>query len=234
MANTKSSSLGPGLSTAERVAGFCYLPFYAVLLAVLLPYGAALLGLRLTELQLNLCFFVINVLMVWLIFHNFLLRSLRMTRFWELIQAVILGFALYYAGNYLLNLILHLLRVEVASYNDDTVLALATDNFWIMAFCSVILAPIVEETLVRGLVFGVIRRGSRITAYVVTILFFAFLHVWQYFLLYDAQSVLLAAIPYLPAGIALGWTYEKANTIWAPICLHMMINALAFGVMQLV
>ena len=71
MANTKSSSLGPGLSTAERVAGFCYLPFYAVLLAILLPYGAALLGLRLTELQLNLCFFVINVLMVWLIFHNF-------------------------------------------------------------------------------------------------------------------------------------------------------------------
>ena len=40
--------------------------------------------------------------------------------------------------------------------------------------------------------------------------------------------------PLSPAGIALGWTYEKANTIWAPICLHMIINALAFGVMQLV
>lgn len=233
MANTKSYSLGPGLSTAEQVAGFCYLPFYAVLLAMLLPYAAALVGLTLTDLQLNLCFFVINVVMVWLIFHNFLLRSLRMTRFWELVQAVILGFVLYYAGNYVLNLLLHLLRVEVTAYNDDTVMALASDNFWVMVICSVLIAPIVEETLVRGLLFGVIRRKSRIAAYVVTILFFAFLHVWQYFLLYDAQSVLLAAVPYLPAGIALGWTYEKSNTIWAPIVLHMCINAISFGVMQL-
>lgn len=233
MANTKSYSLGPGLSTAEQVAGFCYLPFYAVLLSILLPYAAALLGLKLTELQLNLCFFVINVLMVWLIFHNFLLRSLRMTRFWELVQAVILGFVLYYAGNYVFNLILHLLRITITSYNDETVLALAADNFVVMLICSVVIAPIVEETLVRGLLFGVIRRKSRIAAYAVTILFFAFLHVWQYLFLHDVQSVLLAALPYIPAGIALGWTYEKSNTIWGPILLHMIINAIAFGVMSL-
>ncbi len=233
MANTKSYSLGPGLSTAETVAGYCYLPFYVVLLAMLIEFVSGYFHLGLSTLQINICYFVINTIVVWIIFHNFLLRSLRGTRFWELVQALILGFVLYYAGNYVLSLALHLLRITVATYNDDTVQALASENYAVMVICSVILAPMVEETLVRGLLFGSIRRKSRIGAYVVTILFFAMIHVWQYFLLYDWKSVLLAALPYLPAGIALGWTYEKSNTIWAPILLHMAINAISFGVMSL-
>ena len=41
------------------------------------------------------------------------------------------------------------------------------------------------------------------------------------------------ALAYVPAGIALGWTYEKSNTIWGPILLHMAINAISFGIMSL-
>lgn len=233
MANAKSYSLGPGLSTAEKVAGFCYLPFYVVLLALILQYLSGLLGFHLTMLQINICYFVINCLMVWIIFHNFLLRSFRAIRFWELIQALILGFVLYYAGNFLYSLILGWLDLSVTSYNDQTVLELASQSRAAMVICGVILAPMIEETLVRGLLFGVIRRKSRIAAYAVTILFFAAIHVWQYVLLYDWKSVLLAALQYVPAGIALGWTYEKSDTIWAPILLHMVINAISFGVMSI-
>ncbi len=233
MANAKSYSLGPSLSTAEKVAGFCYLPFYVVLLALILQYLSGLLGFHLTMLQINICYFVINCLMVWIIFHNFLLRSFRAIRFWELIQALILGFVLYYAGNFLYSLILGWLDLSVTSYNDQTVMELASQSRVAMVICGVILAPMIEETLVRGLLFGVIRRKSRIAAYAVTILFFAAIHVWQYVLLYDWKSVLLAALQYVPAGIALGWTYEKSNTIWAPILLHMVINAISFGVMSI-
>lgn len=232
MANAKSYSLGPSLSTAEKVAGFCYLPFYVVLLALILQYLSGLLGFHLTMLQINICYFVINCLMVWIIFHNFLLRSFRAIRFWELIQALILGFVLYYAGNFLYSLILGWLDLSVTSYNDQTVMELASQSRAAMVICGVILAPMIEETLVRGLLFGVIRRKSRIAAYAVTILFFAAIHVWQYVLLYDWKSVLLAALQYVPAGIALGWTYEKSNTIWAPILLHMVINAISFGIMS--
>lgn len=233
MANAKSYSLGPSLSTAEKVAGFCYLPFYVVLLALILQYLSGLLGFHLTMLQINICYFVINCLMVWIIFHNFLHRSFRAIRFWELIQALILGFVLYYAGNFLYSLILGWLDLSVTSYNDQTVMELASQSRAAMVICGVILAPMIEETLVRGLLFGVIRRESRIAAYAVTILFFAAIHVWQYVLLYDWKSVLLAALQYVPAGIALGWTYEKSNTIWAPILLHMVINAISFGVMSI-
>lgn len=233
MANAKSYSLGPSLSTAEKVAGFCYLPFYVFLLALILEYCSQLFGLRLTILQINICYFVINTILIWVIFHNFLLQSFRAIRFWELIQALILGFVLYYAGNFLYSLILGWLDLSVTSYNDETILELAAQSRIAMVLCGVILAPMIEETLVRGLLFGVIRRHSRIAAYVVTILFFAAIHVWQYALLYDWKSVLLAALQYVPAGIALGWTYEKSNTIWAPILLHMVINAISFGVMSI-
>ena len=39
------------------------------------------------------------------------------------------------------------------------------------------------------------------------------------------EQVLLSCMPYLPASVALAWTYEKAGTIWAPITLHALINA---------
>ena len=53
------------------------------------------------------------------------------------------------------------------------------------------------------------------------------------FALYPAGKVLLSCIPYLPASVALAWTYEKAGTIWASISLHAIVNALSFGLLQL-
>ena len=215
------------------MAGFCYLPFYAVLLALLIDYVSKLLGLGLTTLQTNLCYFVINTLTVWLIFHRFLLRSFRAIRFWELVQAVILGFVLYYAGSFVLTWLLNLIGLQIPNFNNDAVQTLISENRIVMLIATVILAPMVEETLFRGLLFGVIRRKSRIAAYAVTILTFALMHVWQYAFANPWQQVLLSAVPYIPAGIALGWTYEKSNTVWAPIFLHMLVNAVAFGLLTL-
>ena len=232
MANTRSYSLGPGLSKAEQIAGFCYLPVYVALLGFALAWINEKFRLNLTDLQINIAYFVINCLVVWAIFHRFLLRSFRNIRFWELIQALILGFVLYYAGNFLLSLIVGWLGIEIPQFNDEVVMGLAAQNEKIMIVCAVVLAPMVEETLMRGLVFGTIRRKSRILAYIVSMLLFAAIHVWQFAFFHDWQQILLAAVAYLPAGIALGWTYEKANTIWAPILLHMTINAISFGLMR--
>ena len=232
MANTKSHSLGPNLSDAEQIAGFCYLPVHVALLGFALAWINEKFRLNLTDLQINLAYFVISCLFTWLIFHNFLLRSFKNIRFWELIQALILGFALYYAGNFILNLAINRLGIVLPHFNDEAVMGLIAQNETVMIVCGVLLAPMVEETLARGLLFGVIRRKSRIAAYVVSIVFFAVIHVWEYLTGHDFKSVLFVALQYIPAGIALGWTYEKSNTIWAPIVLHMVINAIAFGVMS--
>ena len=232
MANTRSYSLGPGLSKAEQIAGFCYLPVYVALLGFALAWLNEKCSLGLTDLQINIAYFLINCIFTWLIFHIFLLRSFRNIRFWDLVQALILGFVLYYVGNLLLSLLVGWLGIEIPQFNNEAVMGLAAQNEAVMIVCAVVLAPMVEETLMRGLVFGTIRRKSRILAYVVSMLLFAAIHVWQFAFLYDWRKILLAAVAYLPAGIALGWTYEKANTIWAPILLHMTINAISFGLMR--
>ena len=148
-------------------------------------------------------------------------------------QAVVLGFALYYAGTWVLQFALTKLAPGFTIYNNETVGSLISNNEYIMMAVTIILAPVIEETLVRGLVFGSIRPTSRVMAYIVSVVLFTLMHNWQYFLLYPAGKVLLSCIPYLPASVALAWTYEKAGTIWAPITLHALINALSFGLLQL-
>ena len=81
--------------------------------------------------------------------------------------------------------------------------------------------------------FGSLHRTSRVLAYFVSCFIFVFMHNWQYFALYPAGKVLLSCIPYIPAAAALGWVYEKAETIWAPITLHAIINAMSFGLLTL-
>ena len=229
MANARSSSLGPHLTRGQIIAGYLYLPFYAVLLSVGLSYISELFGLSLTELELNTCWFVLNALIVWIIFHRFLLRSLRRIRFWDLVQACILGFVFYYAATWLFGFLTDLLNIRIVSFNDEAVQSLVTENYWVMAVCSVVIAPIVEETLVRGLIFGSIRSKSRILAYLASMLFFSMMHVWAYIPTEGLVPVLLAAAQYVPASIALGWTYEKANTVWAPIAVHMAVNAISIS-----
>ena len=168
-----------------------------------------------------------------LIFHGFLRQSYFGGSFWNFVQAVVLGFALYYAGTWVLQFALTKLAPGFTIYNNETVGSLISDNEYIMMAVTIILAPVIEETLVRGLVFGSIRPTSRVMAYIVSVVLFTLMHNWQYFLLYPAGKVLLSCIPYLPASVALAWTYEKAGTIWAPITLHALINALSFGLLQL-
>lgn len=229
MANARNASLGPKLTNPQIIAGFLYLPFYVALLSMGLSYITALFDLSLTELELNTCWFVLNALIVWAIFHKFLLRSLRRIRFWDLVQACILGFVFYYVGTWLFGFLIDLLNIRIVSFNDEAVQSLVSDNYWVMVVCSVVIAPMVEETLVRGLIFGSIRPKSRVLAYLTSILFFSMMHVWAYIPTEGLVPVLLAAAQYIPASLALGWTYEKADTVWAPIAVHMAINAITMS-----
>lgn len=231
MASARSYSIGPKMSNAEAIAGFLYLPFYAVILSVIISYVTPLMGLSLTQFEHNLVWFCINILFVVIVFRRFLLRSFRAIRFWPFVQTVILGAVLFHAGNLLLGLLWDVLDLTVARFNDATILSFAATDFWLTAVMTVLIAPVVEEVLARGVLFGVIRRKSRIAAYCVSILFFCAMHVWSYIPQYGWQPVLLTAAAYLPAGIALGWCYEKSNTIWAPILLHMLINAVSMSLL---
>lgn len=88
----------------------------------------------------------------------------------------------------------------------------------------VVLIPLVEEILFRGLLFGSLRRGSRWLAYVVAVLVYAFAGVWRFALDLGDPRYLLLAVRYLPMSLALCWCYDNGGSIWSAVALHMAIS----------
>ena len=65
----------------------------------------------------------------------------------------------------------------------------------------------------------------RLLAYAVSILVFALYHVWSY-ALYD-PTYWLYLLQYIPAGFVLCRCYERTNSVWCCIFLHMLTNGIA-------
>lgn len=226
MAGRSSSGSLRGLSRAEKIAGWLYLPVYFFLLAYamqLLPK----LGVEAAPLVKTCIFYGVNFLAVLLIFRRFLRQPFFGDGFWDLVQALVLGAVFYFVLNFLLDRALSLLKLSATAYNNDTVNALLDQSRTVMLLISVAAAPIIEETLLRGLVFGTIRHTSRVFAYAVSTFLFAFMHTWQFYPAHSVGELALAALLYVPAGVCLAWTYEKSGTIWGSILLHAGINAFA-------
>ena len=227
---TKKKSAGPLMTRAETLFGWCWLPLYAALLGYLFRFAAESLGLMLSGAALNLACFGVHFVVVILCFRSFLSKSFRVFAedFWLFVQTLILGFVFYYIVTLLLTKGLHLVFGDVTNYNNETVVALMVQNRTAMFFCTVLAAPLAEEVLLRGVVFGSFRPFSRPLAYVVSVLLFSMMHLWQYAGTADIPSLISSGLCYIPAAVALAWTYEKSGTIWASVLLHAVINALSF------
>lgn len=232
MARRSHSHSGSGLSRAETIAGWCYLPVYLFLLSFLLQSVFLLLDMEVSDFTLNMWYFGINLVMVLLIFNRFLRQRFFGPGFWHFLQTCVLGFVFYYAANFAVSAVLTLLGQDIHIYNNDSVNDLILENRYVMLFVTVIIAPVVEETLIRGLVFGSLRRTSRVLAYIVAVFLFSMMHVWQFFLTEDFWSVVLNLIVFIPPSVTLCWTYDRAGTIWAPITVHALINAISYGVLS--
>lgn len=230
--NTKNK-LSISMIKGEVWAGILYLPVYFGLLTMGLTLLFDTLGWEHTTAkgvaQLNFCYFALNALFMLLLFHRFLWSNFKAIkkRFWGFVQAVILGGVMYYAGTYLVGLLIALLSPDMVNHNDQGILTMMEELPWAIPLGAIVLAPLAEECLMRGLIFGGIHKKSRIGAYVVSTLVFAFIHVGGYIGQDTWTNLALAFLQYVPAGIALGWAYEKADSVFAPMVIHMLVNALA-------
>jgi membrane protease YdiL (CAAX protease family) len=82
---------------------------------------------------------------------------------------------------------------------------------------AVVLAPVVEELLFRGLLFTALRkRFSSFPTLAATTLTFGLLHI---------ENGLLHVVSVLPAGAFLGYAREKSGGVGLPILLHASMNA---------
>lgn len=81
---------------------------------------------------------------------------------------------------------------------------------------ALLLAPLVEEILFRGILFEELRRFGTVTAYVASSLIFALLH-WPG----------LGALPIFIVALSLAYAYHKYG-LPASVLLHFLQNSIAF------
>ena len=230
-----SKRLTQRMTRQELLWGGLYFLCYLLVLPAGLEILFSLLSWEYTStqghLRLNLIYNVVNFLFMLLIFHRFLGKSLAAVkkRFWGFVQAVILGWVMYQAATSLVMLLCRLIRPDLQNLNNAYFADQARVNFTLTAAATIFLAPPVEECLFRGLLFSTIHQKSRFLAFAISATAFALVHITSYVSYYGVLGSALLLLQYLPAGLALGWAYEKADTILAPMVIHMVINAISMG-----
>lgn len=215
------------------IAGYLYWPVYLFVLGVALEllfdrFGANLSpGESLTKL--NVIYSTVNFIAVLLIFRRFLFDSLRESK-WQwmrIFTSILLGYALASVLAFQLNFIYLLFDLNPDNLNQEAVTDILDRAPWQMGICTVIFAPVVEECLVRGLIFGPLAKKVPLLGYILSIVVFAGIHVVNSIGISHWQDILLSFLQYLPHSIALAWAYHRSGNIFAPILLHASINLMS-------
>lgn len=212
------------LSTAALRAGWVWMAFDLMVL----PQLIVLLGLD-TACS-NALFQGIGFLAAIVIFHPLLLEGFRSARANPKRFAFVCALALvgYYLAGFAISRLIGWLATDFVNENDQVFLKWQ-GKVWLLFVTTVILAPLSEECIYRGLLFGQLRLRSRWAAYTVSSLCFGLIHVLGFWGQYSPVSFLLALLQYLPAGLLLAWSREKTQSILAPIVIHMIINAVSMA-----
>ena len=144
---------------------------------------------------------------------------------------VLISYGMMIAFNLILNSILLLvLPAESPNPNNAAVMEMAGVEYGKTAALAIFLAPLVEEPVFRGAVFGGLYRYGRRLAYGASMLLFSLYHVWGYALLDPIYWVYL--LQYLPVSWLLCRCYERCNSIWGSIFFHMTVNAVSISALN--
>ena len=93
----------------------------------------------------------------------------------------------------------------------------------VMGFTAVVLAPVAEEALFRGVLYTTLKqRGYPLGALFGNAALFAAIHV-----------NLAAFLPLLLLALVFTWLYERTGNLLAPIVAHMVFNAVNFAALVL-
>lgn len=218
---------------SEKIGGVIWLLFYMFAMSFLLTLVLAALGYGGDVVLANQVFFPLNFIITCVLFRHFLTDSLSvaMERPLRLLKGILLGFCLYWIGQVVLISTYEGIAPDLWSANDEGIEAIAGMNYGVMWAGAVLLGPLVEETLMRGLIFGNIRKKSRLLAYLVSMLAFGLIHVLGYVMdpKMDVLNFVLNWGLYMVPSIVLAVTYEYTGTIWGPTILHMILNALGMA-----
>ena len=217
-------------STAERILALVWLPVHLFLL----PNMVILLFPTMEESWLNIVIYGTGALYMVATQFRFLRRDfdpLCDHPFRVLLEVLISYGAMLLFNMAVSGILLAVLDDLGENPNNAAVVDMALVNSGPIAALAVFLAPLVEEPIFRAGLFGTLRKKSRLAAYLVSMLFFAAYHVWGYALNDPMAWVYL--LQYLPISYLLCRVYERTDSLWGSILLHMLVNYIALNALTM-
>ena len=138
---------------------------------------------------------------------------------------LVLSYLVIFATNLLGSALLRMMN-ETTTSNQSTLNGLVQNSSLISTFFLIVLvAPICEEILCRGIIPQKIFRGKEKLGFIVGAIVFALLHT---------PTNLPSVIIYGGMSTVLTWTAYKTERLEMSILLHMILNGIAFCLIALV
>ena len=226
------------MTRKEQLIGWLYLIFEITLLPYLLSAALMILFPESNATVLNLILFAVNFIVVAVIFRRYWLESFRdlSGRIWPIlwksvvallgcrvVLTVMNDFIFFYCPQYF---IFTDTGPVLQNINDAYIAQMAKEQYLLIAIGTILLVPPVEEILHRGVVFGSIYPKSPTLACIISVLLFAAVHMLSYLGIPDKVYLVICFLQYIPPALTLCWLYTGTDSIFAPILMHMMFNAI--------
>lgn len=212
----------------ENIAGSIYICIQMFILPSVLTLINSMLPAPFSSGVLNFIYFTVNFICVTAIFYRYLLASIKIAlrEPFTVLRYAFIGFLIYQAGKVVVGILIVIVYPQFSNLNDTAVMDSVAQNYTLMSVGTIVLAPITEEVLYRGVVFGGIHKRNPVLAYILSTVIFSLIHIISYIHLYDPVALLCSFLVYLPAGLCLAWAYDKSGSIVAPILIHIAVNQL--------
>ena len=226
-------SAGTGMTRAEKIWGGALLAVYFAVLPVaaapLFDLLEKLFGTAIGGGARDAAYYCVLFGLTLAVFWRYWGRTTRafLDHIGSVLGTVGLGLIAFYGLNELTWRVLRLIPGERVNLNDQAILARIGSAPHSTILIVVFLAPMVEEAVFRGYVFGNLREYSRWGAYLFSCVLFALVHVWRFVTGWHELGYLLLAVQYAAPGLVLAWTFERSGSLWGSILLHGIINGLS-------
>ena len=213
----------------QQILGWILMATHLLILPYIILFGCELLGIELNNYTLNIATFVAAWILTLAIFHKFLIQNIKTfgRSAKKTFLAILAGLGVYFVLNTAVNTGITNLFPDFYNANESSLDSMAQYYYFPLLICTVLLVPVTEEVIYRGVLFQIVYHKNRILAYVLTTVIFAAIHIVGYIGYEDPFNLFIAFHQYLPAGIALAFAYEMSDSIWAPIIIHSTINLIA-------
>ncbi|HCT62869.1 MAG TPA: hypothetical protein DIC19_02075 [Erysipelotrichaceae bacterium] len=141
------------------------------------------------------------------------------------IKTVFITLPLMLGTSMVLNYAITTLTGLDGSQNQNELIKIFGDFPLLLVFQALIFAPLIEELMYRGLLFGMLQKRSQLFAVLFSSFFFGMAHIYPS--LFDGHYMDLVFLPtYFMLGFWLNRAYIKSKSLYAPVIIHFINNAI--------